>query len=641
MLRRRRSRRSEQGQILVLALAFIAAFALVVGAVLAFASATALQRAHTETTAQSDSAGEGGAAFAAADAARTPSLSWCPSGTTTPPNTNNGSVTMADGNNTTANYSLAACDPGQTSTSVAAQGHCILCILNQTAFGSTPKYTPTTAVFSAQCAQPGTYCLQTTGGDDYINGSIGATSNNGKQLQACSAPGQCPGTPPQQATIALLDQGQPGGATFPAVCCSPTPTSFTSTVSDPLASIGDPSAAVSVPTGCTTWQTCKPPNCMAAPAAPTVTPTPPAGAKTYSYVVVAFSSNGDTPESATGSASNAAVLNATHYNTVSWGAMGGSAAGVRVIRIAGGASQGLIATINSPAAGSITDNGLTGQAYAAAPQGTWSATQGCSLSTLSGSASYALYSGVWNSIPVSGQANVVFGPGVFVLTGAFSDTGGGVVCAPGTIDSNGNCVASTGVTLYLGCAGNGAVVGGQQVAYAACASSGAAGGSIGLTGGATVTLNSTPCPAGQQVPNCPGYDGLAVLADPHLVDPNTGSCVNGATGGCALVVSGTGGAFNGSVDTRSAGIVISGGGGDSVNAGFLITNSLSIQVNGASGTGMSLSGPGTFVAVGNSCSVLVLNVYTGTAPAQLPRAVIQSNCGTSKQSGVIYFNYLP
>ena len=639
MLRSRQRRTAEQGQVLALALAFIAAFALVVGAVLAFGSATALQRTHTETTAQSDAAGEGGAAFAAADAARSPSLSWCPNGDTTPPNTNNGTVTMADGNNTTANYNLVTCDPGQTSTSVAAQGHCVLCILNQTAFGSTPKYTPTTAVFSAKCAQPGTYCLQTTGGDDYINGSIGTTNNNGKQLQACSAPGQCPGTPPQQATIALLDQGQPGGATYPGSCCSPTPASFTSAVSDPLASVGDPSTAVGVPAGCTTWQTCKPPNCMAPPTAPTVTPTPAGGNKQYSYAVVAFNSNGDTPESANGSTSNVVNLNASHYNTVSWGPIGGSAAGVRVIRIVGGASQGLIATINSAGAGSITDNGLTAQDYVAAPQGVWSPTQGCSVPNQSGSV--AIYSGVWNSIPVVGQANVVFGPGVFVLTGAFSDTGGGAVCAPGTIDSSGNCVASTGVTLYLGCAGNGALVGGQQVAYAACANSGASGGNIGLTGGATVTLNSTPCPVGKQVPNCPGYDGLAVLADPHLVDPNTSSCVNGAVGGCALVVSGSGGAFNGSIDTRSAGIVITGGGGDAVNAGFLITNSLSIQVNGASGTGMSLSGPGTFVAVGNSCNVLVLSVYTGTAPAQLPRAVIQSECGTSKQSGVIYFNYLP
>lgn len=653
MLSRRRRRHGEQGQVLILALAFIAAFALVVAAVLAFASTAALQHARTETTAQTDAAGEGGAAFAAADAARNPSLGWCPNGNTTPPNTDNGSLTMADGKNTQAHYSQTACDPGQTATSVANQGHCLLCILNQTPFGSTPKYTPTTPVFSAQCAQANTYCLQTTGGDDYINGSIGATNNNGQQLQACAAAGQCPGTPPQQAAIGLLDVGQPGGATYPgatypnpSTCCSPaTPTPFTSPVSDPLASIGDPSAAVAVPAGCTTWQTCKPPNCLAAPAAPTVAPTPTGGKTSYSYVVVAFNSNGDTPESPTGSTSTGPkTLDATDYNTVSWGAMGGSAAGVRVIRTAGGTAQGLIATINSPAAGSIKDTGLTAVEYDPAPQGTWSATQGCSVN-LSGNqtAPYALYSGVWNTISVSGKANVILEPGVLVLTGLFSDTGQGVVCAPGTI-SGATCTPSSGVTLYLGCAGNGAVVGGQQVAYTACASSGATGGSISLTGGGQVSIASTPCPAGKQVPNCPGYDGFALLTDPHLLDPNTGQCINGSASQCVLTVSGNGGSISGSVDTRSAGIVITGGGGDSITSGFLVTNSLTIQVNGSSGTGMSLNGPGTFVSVGNSCSVLVLNVYTGTLPAQLPTAVIQTDCATGtspKQSGVIYFNYLP
>lgn len=653
MLTRRRRGRREQGQVLILALAFIAAFGLVVAAVLAFASTAALQHAHTETTAQTDAAGEGGAAFAAADAARSPSLEWCPNGNTTPPNTNFGSVTMADGNNTQAHYNETACDPGQTSTSVAAQGHCLLCILNQTPFGSTPKYTPTTAVFSAQCAQATTFCLQTTGGDDYINGSIKTTSNNGEQLQACAASGQCPGTPPQNAHIALLDVGQPGGATYPgatypnpSVCCSPaTPTPFTSPIGDPLASIGDPVAAgIPLPGGCTSWQTCNPLNCQAPPSAPAVAPTPAGGRTSYSYAVVAFNATGDLPESANGSTSTGpSNLDTTHYNTVSWGAIGGGATGVKVIRTAGGAAQGIIATMSSAAAGSLRDTGLAAQPYAGTPQGTWSGSQGCTIN-LSGNqaVSFNLYPGVWNTISVSGRADVVLQPGVYVLTGPFTNTGNGIVCAPGTITisgQNSTCAPSTGVTLYLACTGSGAV------AYAACPSAGAPGGNISLSGGGNnsnqVNLNSTPCPGTLQVPNCPGYDGLALLADPHLIDANTGGCVGGAAGQCAITVSGNGGSINGSVDTRSAGIVITGGGGDSIAGGFLITNSLSIQVNGSSGTGMALNGPGTFVAVGNSCSVLVLNVYTGTAPAQLPTAVIQTNCGTTKQSGVIYFNYIP
>lgn len=647
MLTRPRRSGGEQGQVLILALAFIAAFALVVAAVLGFASTAALQHAHTETTAQTDAAGEGGAAFAAADAARNPSLGWCSGGNATPANADNGTVTMADGGNTVAHYNLVTCDPGQTATSVAQQGHCLLCVLNQVPFGATSAHAPTTVVFSAKCAQASTYCLQTVGGDDYVNGSIGTTSNNGQQLQACSAMGQCPG----QATLALLDQGQAGGATYPSGCCSPTPSGFSSAVSDPLSSIGDPATAgMSLPSGCTTWQTCKPLNCQPAPAAPTVTSTPSGGRTAYSYAVVAFNSLGDLPQSPVGSTSRGpATLDATHYNTVSWGAMGGTVSGVRVIRTAGGASQGVIATINNAAAGSLNDTGLTANSYLGTVAGAWDATNGCSVN-LSGNQpiSYTLYSGVWNTISVSGKANVVLQPGVYVLTGPFSNTGNGIVCAPGTI-SGGNCTASTGVTLYLGCAGSGTLVNGQQVAYKACPitgpSGGTVGGSISLTGGGNasnqVTLNSTPCPAGQQVPNCPGYDGLALLADPHLLDSNTGSCVGGSASACAFTVSGNAGSINGSVDTRSSGIVITGGGGDAITGGFLITNSLSIQVTGSNGSGMSLSGPGSFVPVGTACSVLVLSVYTGQAPSHLPTAVIQTQCGTAKQSGVVYFNYSP
>lgn len=525
MLTRRR-RRSERGQVLALALAFLVYVFLIVFAALGLASATAQQHIHTEQTAQSDAAGEGGAAFAAAEAART-DISWC-SGSDT------GTLTMADSpsNPTTANYSVTKCNPGQTATTVGAKGHCLLCILNQTPFGSTPAHSPGTTVFTAVCAQCTGFDLQTIGGDDYINGSMGT----GTTLEACETSTQCPG----QASIGVL-------GTSPAGCCTPTPKGGI-VVADPLASIGDPSAAgVTLPTGCSSWQTCKPINC-----------------------------------------------------------------------------QGGTLPANTPA-------------------GSWSATAGCTVTGLSQKQTFNLYPGVWNGVSISGQADVVLQPGVYVITGNFTKSGQGIICAPGTISGSPSaCTSSAGVTLYLACVGG--ISGGQSLAYLACPAAGHTGGAITVSGGGStanqLSITSTPCPSGQEVPQCPGYEGVAVLADPHLIDSTTSTCIASGTG-CALSVSGNGGSINGSVDLRSAGVNIAGNGNEAISAGFLIANSFTMNVSGHVSTGLALTGPGAFVPVGNSCNVLVLNVYTGALPANVPAAVVQSQCGSAKQSGVIDFNYLP
>lgn len=523
MLTRRRRRTDERGQALILALGFIGLFALLVLATLNFAGVATLQHQHTEVTAQTDAAGEGGAAFAAADAARSPALTWCPNGTSTAAGTDHGTLTMADGQNTAANYNLVSCDPGQTATGVAAKGHCLLCILNQTPFGSTPAHTPGTVVFAATCAQC-TLPLQTVGGDDYINGSIGS----GTTLQACSTSGNCPG----QATIGVL-------GSWPNGCCTPTPKTGI-IVTDPLASILDPSTAVPVPSGCTSWQTCKPVNCQSSP--------PPL-----------------------------------------------------------------------------------------APVGTWVATDGCSVS-MSNTQTYDLYPGVWHNVSANGHAKVIFEPGVYVITGALSDAGQAIICASGSISGN-SCTPSPGVTLYLGCIGG--ISGGQSLAYLPCPASGQSGGSISTSGNGQLTVDSTACPSGEEVPQCPGYDGVALLADPHLIDSNVSGCITSGTG-CTLSAAGNAASLNGSVDLRSAGMDIAGNGGDTVSQGFLIANSLFMSVSGNVSTGLSLSGPGAFVAVGNACSVVVLNVYSGAAPGQLPTAVLQTQCGNNNsQSGIVDFNYLP
>lgn len=94
---------------------------------------------------------------------------------------------------------------------------------------------------------------------------------------------------------------------------------------------------------------------------PTVTPTNGAAA-TQSYQVVAYNGNGDTLPSATvTTAVGPTTLDGTHYNTVAWGAAPG-ASGYKVIRTAGGPSQGLIATLTGPIL-SIVDNGLAGTTY--------------------------------------------------------------------------------------------------------------------------------------------------------------------------------------------------------------------------------------------------------------------------------------
>ncbi len=97
----RRQRRGEQGQVLILALAFIAFFGLLISSVLGFGGVTALQHTHTETTAAKDGLAEGGAAFAAADAVI--SGLPCP----LPGTKTKGQLTMQSGD--VANYTVEGC----------------------------------------------------------------------------------------------------------------------------------------------------------------------------------------------------------------------------------------------------------------------------------------------------------------------------------------------------------------------------------------------------------------------------------------------------------------------------------------------------------------------------------------------------
>ncbi len=106
----------------MLAIAFIAFFGVVTVAVFRFADATGLQHVHTEMTASNDSLAEGGAAWAAADAAS--SSYTCTSG-------GSGSLTMQGGDVAGYQVNPNGCNPGETGS---GGGHppgyyCEICLL--------------------------------------------------------------------------------------------------------------------------------------------------------------------------------------------------------------------------------------------------------------------------------------------------------------------------------------------------------------------------------------------------------------------------------------------------------------------------------------------------------------------------------
>jgi hypothetical protein len=207
----RSARRAECGQVLILALAFIAVFGVITVAILRFGDVVGIQHVHSEATGASDSKAEGGAAYAAADAAR--GVACAPG--------NTGKVTMLTGD--VAAYTIDACNPGNTST-LGGTAHCLLCILNQTPIPPATSTSPAALVLSASK-------LTTNGGDDYINGSIGS----GTTLTASASPGP--------ASIYVLN-----GATTSGCTCSPSPVkTFFTPISDPFGALNAPSPVAGKP----------------------------------------------------------------------------------------------------------------------------------------------------------------------------------------------------------------------------------------------------------------------------------------------------------------------------------------------------------------------------------------------------------
>jgi hypothetical protein len=109
--------RREHGQVLILALAFIAFFGLLTAAVLQLADTVELQQSHSQAATTADADTEGGMLLAA-QAAQAQGSCRVPS---------TGSVTMTSGD--TAAYQTNACNPGATANLIADQ--CAACVLGQ------------------------------------------------------------------------------------------------------------------------------------------------------------------------------------------------------------------------------------------------------------------------------------------------------------------------------------------------------------------------------------------------------------------------------------------------------------------------------------------------------------------------------
>jgi len=116
MLNRRARRRGEQGQVLIMALAFIVFFGLVTTAVLQLADTVELQQSHSQANAISNADSEGGMLLAAQAAQE---QGGCVLNT-------QGSVTMTAG--ASASYTTTACNPRATADLIADE--CSVCVLS-------------------------------------------------------------------------------------------------------------------------------------------------------------------------------------------------------------------------------------------------------------------------------------------------------------------------------------------------------------------------------------------------------------------------------------------------------------------------------------------------------------------------------
>lgn len=253
------------------------------------------------------------------------------------------------------------------------------------------------------------------------------------------------------------------------------------------------------------------------------------------------------------------------------------------------------------------------------PNGSYDAADGCSI-PIPNNGTTTINPGLWSSLSIGGQADVVMNSGVYVFTHALTFSGKGSL----------KTVSGGWVTIFLTCPGYGP--------SGTLCTSPRMGGSVDLTGQGSTQLNA---PTEITAPNTQyAAQNIAILADPNLRDADTGKCM--ATGkSCVFASGGQGHGISGTVDLRASGISLQGNGGATIT-GRLITNSLNMQVSGNVGSGLNLSG--NIAGINTSaCGVFDANVWGSGTAIPTGRAVVQSQCGTSGPpvSGVVTFNYTP
>ena len=235
---RNRRRRGEQGQVLVLAIAFIAFFGLVTVSALGFIDTALLQHNVTEQTAGNDALAEGAADYAL-NTVTSHSLSI--SGGTGPncdgPTSGSATWTPKTGVSDTMSYSVNTCIPNYVNSNPGI--NCVLCILGTSS--SAVQFTNGNSSLNVRGE------VDVAGGVS-IQGNYGKSGWNGSTLCSSSAATAttCAGTPEFIGIEGNPDAnkgswppptGLPSGATLPY---SPAPTTVTA-VTNPLASLPLPS----------------------------------------------------------------------------------------------------------------------------------------------------------------------------------------------------------------------------------------------------------------------------------------------------------------------------------------------------------------------------------------------------------------
>jgi Tfp pilus assembly protein PilX len=181
MLTQRPHRRAQEGQVLIMALAFIAFFGLVTTAVLQFADTVQIQQSNVQSGAKAHADAEGGMLFAAEAASQQATVPTKPPGNQFPL----GSCDARPGNGAAiamstpdaASYTTTACNAGKTADLIANQ--CAVCVLN-------PNGTPTPLSVEATPTAQGTLTAQ---GPIAVNGAASNSSSSPVKSQVPIAGG--------------------------------------------------------------------------------------------------------------------------------------------------------------------------------------------------------------------------------------------------------------------------------------------------------------------------------------------------------------------------------------------------------------------------------------------------------------------